>query len=354
VTRLALLLALAALAPAARANMAAPTQPGAPAGEPPAALVGLTVLHERLVLDLRPLATRGGARTALVEAEYTIVNAEPGGVQRVPLSFVALGDDPDAAQVWLDGTPVAARWVDSLAVPEAWRVATTTPPLPTRDGAAEPLPFETIRWPVRGLAFTLDVPPGQHVVRVRYRVEAGSYDPGTHPMRTWQVGYSLAPARFWAGFGVLDVQVIAPLGWDVAASLPLRRETVDGRTALVGQFRGVPGDVLTVSARAPEPAGRLPIRLAGLAGAILAVVGAGRLASRLRRRWLVLLVALAGGALAALALAVSGVAAAGLGDSGRMSYGAFFTSALLVAPAALLIGTVAASVLARRWRRETA
>ena len=344
--RLALLLALAA--PPARANMAAPTQPGTPAGEPPTALVGLTVLHERLTLDLRPLAARRDARSALIEAEYTIVNA--GGARRVPLSFVALGDDPDAAQVWLDGAPVAARWVDSLAVPEAWHVATSTPSL----GGADPLPFETMRWAVRGLSFTLDVPPGQHVVRVRYRVEAGSHDPGTHPMTTWQVGYSLAPARFWAGFGVLDVQVLAPLGWDIAASLPLRRETVDGRTALVGQFRGVPGDVLTVSARAPAPPGRLPIRLGGLAVALLAVVGVGRLGARIERRWIVALVALAGGAVAALALLFSGIAAAGLGDSGRMSYSAVFTGAFVVAPAALVIGTVVALILARRWRQEGA
>ncbi len=343
-TRLALLLAALAAAPAF-ANMAAPTQPGAPAGEPPVALVGLTVLHERLVLDLRPLASRGDARTALVEAEYTVVNS--GAARRVPLSFVALGDDPRAAEVWLDGTPVAAQWVDTLAVPEAWHVATTTPAL----GGADPLPFETFRWPVRGLAFVLDIPPGQHAVRVRYRVEAGSHDTGTHPMRTWQVGYSLAPARFWAGFGVLDVQVVAPLGWDVAASLPLRRETSGGRTALVGQFRGVPGDVLTVSARAPAPAGRLPIRLAGLAVALLAVVGAGRLGALASRWWLVLIVALAGGGLAALALVVSSVAAAGLGDSGRMSYGAVFTGAFVVAPIAFLIGTGAAYALARRWRR---
>lgn len=234
----ALLLVLSA---SASANMASPIEPGAPAGEPAADLAGLRVARETLTLDLRALSR---TRVATIEAEYRIVNSGPARV--VPLQFLALGESIEAAQVWIDGRPVPAFATDSLAVPAAWRTVTETPAL---DGDAVPYEADETLRVSGGLTFLLTIPPGQHTVRVVYGVWPGSYDSGDHPNRVWQLAYSLAPARRWAGFGQLDVTVLLPPEWDAAASLPLRR---DGDT-LVGRFPGVPGDVLAISARAPSP-----------------------------------------------------------------------------------------------------
>lgn len=346
----ALLAALVALAPASRANMASPTEPGTPAGEPPTALQGLRIARERLVLDLTPFARArgtGAVRYARIEAEYQIVNE--GAARRVPLAFVALGDDVEAAQVWLDGEPVAARRLNAMPVPDAWRIATATPAL---DGS-EPAPFEADALPATGFGFALDVPPGRHRVRVAYRVRAGSYDAGGHPNRVWQLAYSLAPARFWAGFGVLDVAVRVPDGWDAAASLPLRREG----DALVGQFRGVPGDVLTVSARAPTPVGRLPLRIAAFLTALAVFgffgwVGGLWTASRDRAAWWALSASFLGGVAGAAAFVALTLTADGLGDSAAFGYGTAIVGVMIVGPLAVVLGTALAQAVAVRVHRR--
>lgn len=339
---------LAALAPApARANIIGPYAVNGSAAGEPVALAGLRVARERLTLDLRPLARR---RNAVVEAHYLIVNE--GAVRRVPLVFVALGPDDTPAEVWLDGVPVAASRMDSLDVPEAWRVATTMPSL---DGAAAPprITPEGGALETAGFAFTLDVPPGRHAIRVRYRVEPGVSDDGAHPNAVRQVAYSLAPARFWAGFGSLDVTVHVPEGWDAAASLPLRREG----HALVATFAGVPGDVLAVSARAPAPAGRRPIRAGGFALALGLCVLAGWLGGTVtaRRgrsvRW-AWLVSLAGAAAATALLLAATSWAASLGDSEVYVRGQVFTALIYLAPLALVVGTLLAQTVAVRTHRR--
>ena len=335
------------LAAPAWANMASPTEPGTPAGEPAAALDGLRIAREALTLDLRPLGR--GRPFGAVEAEYRIVNT--GEARTVPLEFLTLGDDGGAAEVWLDGRPVRSVRVDSLAVPPAWTVAERTPAL---DG--DPSPYETRVGFGRptGLRFVVTIPPGQHTVRVRYRVRPGSYDAGGHPNRVWQTAYSLAPARRWAGFGTLDVTVWVPAAWEAAASLPLRREG----DALVGRFDRVPGDVLAVSLRAPAPALRWPLRAAGVAVALLAVgfvgVVSGRLAARAGRgvgaAWPG---AVLGGVLAAAAVVAFVGVADDLGDSAAHGYGSMTTLVFVVGPAVLVGGGLA--TLAVAWgagRRE--
>ena len=346
--RAVLLLLLIAAAPA-RANMASPVEPGTPAGEPAADLAGLRIAREVLTLDLRPLAR---ARLATVEAEYRLVNAGPA--RTLDLEFLALGDEVEGAQVWLDGQPVAARRVDALQVPPSWRVAATTPAL---DGDAVPYQSDERLGAARGLTFGVTIPPGQHSVRVRYRVRPGSTDAGDHPNRIWQLAYSLAPARRWAGFGQLDVAVLAPPGWDVAASLPMRAEG-DG---LVGRFAGVPGDVLAVSARAPAPALRLPFWIAGALAALVVVgfVGfvAGRLVARSGRgRWAALPASVLGGVLAAVVLVALVGTGSDLGDSAAYGYGMILRLMFVVGPVALVAGAVLTQAVAmwtaRRGRAE--
>ncbi len=342
---LALLLLVAPIA--ASANMASPVEPGTPIGEPAASLAGLRVARETLVLDLTPLGR--GRPFATVDATYRIVNV--GEVRTVPLEFLALGDDVRAAQVWLDGRPVDATRVDSLAVPALWTMARQTPAL---DGS--PAPYETddgVGTP-SGLRFALPIPTGQHVVRVQYRVRTGSYDAGDHPNRVWQLAYSLAPARLWAGFEQLDVEVRIPDGWDAATTLPLRR---DG-DRLIGRFGSVPGDVLAISARAPTPAGRLPLRVAGMLGGLVVVLFVGWIGGRLvarggwSLRWTLPASFLAGVFGAAVFVALTATAD-DLGDSAAFGYESVLRLVFVGGPLAILLGGALAYMTAA-WtaRRE--
>ncbi len=354
---LLLLLAATVVATPARANMASPVQPGTPAGEPAAALAGLRIARETLTLDLRRLAAprAGEVRFAIVEAVYGIVNDGP--TRTLPVEFVALGQDVGAGEVWVDEVPVQAQPVARLAVPDLWTGIASSPGL---DG--EPLPYEAETGAPRGLRFTLAIGPGAHRVRVRYRVRAGSYDGGAHPNRTWQVAYSLAPARLWAGFGQLDLEVIAPAGWDVAASLPLRREPAASDTAavrLVGRFGQLPGDVLAVSARAPAPVWRRPLHalaflVAFAIAAIFGVLGGIAIGRRGAKAAWALPVSLLGGVSAAAALVMLRSAADGLGDSSAMGYGSIMTSIFFLGPAMLLLGTAVAQTIAAATARRMA
>ena len=254
-----------------------------------------------------------------------------------------LGRDTRSAQVWLDGVPVPVQMHGRLDVPALWTGIAETPGL---DG--EPLAYEASLADPAGLRFTLAVGPGQHQVRVQYRVRAGSNDAGTHPNRTWQVAYSLAPARLWAGFGQLDVTVLVPEGWDAAASLPLRD---DGGGRLVGRFAGVPGDVLAVAVRAPRPAGRRVLHgLAFLAAVVVAAafgalggIAVGRRGARGRRGRCRSRCSAASPPPPRLVVLRS--IADGLGDSVAIGYGAMMTNILILGPATLALGTALAQTV---------
>ena len=342
-----LLLALLLFAPlSASANMASPVQPGTPVGEPAAALAGLRVVRETLRIDLTPLGR--GRPFARIEVVYRIDNA--GDLRAVPLEFLALGGDLGAASVTLDGRPIEASRTDSLTVPAAWRSASETPAL-----GGDPLPYEAedVVGTPGGLRFTLPLAPGQHVVEVAYRVRLGSYDAGDHPNRVWQFAYSLAPARLWAGFGQLDVEVAVPDAWEVAASLPLRR---DG-DRLVGRFAGVPGDVLAVSLRAPTPAGRVPLRLGAGLAALLVVLFAGWLGGRVvaragRSAWWAFPASLLGGVCAAALLVALVGTADDLGDSAAYGYGTVMRMVFVGGPIAVVLGTALAQLVAWRTARR--
>jgi hypothetical protein len=245
---LAALLAAAALAAPAllAANMANPVQPGDVVGEPSAALAGVTVEREALSIDLRPLERRA---PAVVEATYRLRNDGPA--RELPLVFVA---DALAAGsgVWVDGRPVPAALSPAGTLPPAWSPPASTPSL---DGGT-PLRYEAGRRPgeVEGgaapvvLSFLLPLDSGRHTVRVRYRARATAYSHRS-PAVNWQLGYVLAPARQWAGFGGLDARILLPAGWKARAAPALRREG----DALAAAWDSLPANALAVTARAPTP-----------------------------------------------------------------------------------------------------
>ena len=350
----ALLLALPALL---WANMAeppepAPLRPGGSAVEPAGGLRDVVVEHERLLIDLRPLAK---AQPAMVDATYRTRN--DGAARTVRLLFVADGLG-GGGQVWLDGRPVANRRTQPGPLPASWRAPAATPD----PGGGESLAYSSKE--AGALAFELPLPPGRHEIRVRYPADAAIYQmAGLMPV--WQLGYVLAPAREWGGFGRLDVRVELPRGWEAAATPRLRRE---GR-ALVGSWQEIPADALALSARAPEPSSGwryglwLALCAAGLWLCILGGRATGRsLGDRGRGAGWALPVSLAlamAWTLAAIItlLLIPGWIERAAGPfineyvTNRMSYSSGMML-ILVAPVFPLVGTLAAQLAAIRARRR--
>jgi len=226
------------------ANMAEPPEPytlrpGSSVGEPAGGLRGVVIEHEALRLDLRPLA-RGNP--VLVDAAYRVRNDGPA--RAIDLLFVANGLARGATSVTVDGRPVASTPGTAGALPPSWRSPASTPGF---DSAGATLPYAP-----RGegtLSFRVHLPAGRHEIRVRYPAEATVYSVN-ELTPVWQLGYVLAPAREWGGFGGMEVRVEVPRGWRVRTEPALRREG----DALVGAWNRVPADALAISAQKPAPA----------------------------------------------------------------------------------------------------
>ncbi|HEX8244479.1 MAG TPA: hypothetical protein VF541_13315 [Longimicrobium sp.] len=226
----------------ARANMAEPPPPqtvhrGARLGEPAGGLRSVFIEHETLRMDLRPLKD---GKPAIVEAVYRVRNDGPA--RTLDLLFVADGLAHGATNVTVDGHPVAATPGGAASLPASWR-----PPAETPDPAdSAGLPYEPRSQGT--LAFRVTLPAGRHEIRVRYPADATAYTKrALTPV--WQLGYVLAPARDWAGFGTLEVRIELPRGWKAESSIPLRRSG----NVLAGSFRGVPADALALGVQKPEP-----------------------------------------------------------------------------------------------------
>lgn len=254
-------LLLLSAAAGARANMAVrqpESRPGDAPREPAGALKSVRILSETLVIDMRPLKE---LRPALVEATYVVSNE--AGEHTLELVFVAASMRPGAAWawdgrgwsplpgrpesergVWLDGRPVEARAAaDGAGLPAGWAPPPTTPGLLPGQGE---LPFKSEG--AGTLSFRVTLAPGRHELRVRYEARPGAYADARTDAVYWQLGYVLAPAREWAGFGGLDARVLLPAGWRAAARPEMRREG----DALVARWDALPADTLAVTAQTDE------------------------------------------------------------------------------------------------------
>lgn len=230
----ALLLGVLFMPATASANMANPRQPGDPLGEPTGGLESVTIEHETLLIDLRPLADDD---PAAVSATYNVRNDGSGRV--LHLEFIATGLVEKGAGVWLDNQPVPADLSTAGALPASWQPPKTTPGI----GGG------TLGYGVRRngtLTFDLTLTPGPHRILVHYLARATSYS-GDSPARYWQLGYVLAPARSWAHFGGLDARVQVPPGWRAASDPALTRNGDE----LDGSFNNVPSDALALTVQAP-------------------------------------------------------------------------------------------------------
>lgn len=261
------------LATVASANVAAPVQPGLAAGEPVGRLAPVAIARERLQFDLRSLDTR--FRIA-VRATYELRN--PGAPLTTPLVFVA--PDIAAGDVTLNDAPLPVEPIETLTLPESWQPPTTTPALDP-DGSDAALTYES-HLPNRAMQFAATIPSGESVLSVRYDAVPSQHDRRIY--RAYQLGYVLAPARDWAAFGELILDVRYPLGWQLATSLPLElAPTPDDGEGLrqTGRFAGLPADRFALTAQPLPPTWQLGLRSGARGvGAIAGLWGSGWLGWR--------------------------------------------------------------------------
>jgi len=344
---------------AAWANMAAPPDPhtvraGSRLGEPAGGLRDVVIEHETLRFDLRPLQD---GRPAWVEAIYRVRN--DGAARTLDLLFVANGLARGGHTVTVDGRAVASTPEVARALPPSWRAPASTPAL---DSAGGTLPYEPAGEGT--LAFRVQLPARRHEIRVRYPAAASVYSKNDLTP-VWQLGYVLAPARDWGGFGAIDVRVEAPRGWRVATQPALRREG----GAWVGSWDRVPADAFSISAQMPEPS-EMPWYLLWLGTTGLVLAGlcwlGWRLGAAVGRRGRTSVWALPVAAVLAIVWTILSVVGFTIvpkllrwqigpypGDYRlrAMSYGGVFVLILLV-PLLLVAGTVAIQLSAYLARRR--
>lgn len=250
----------------ARANMANPYQSGDLVGEPAGELKSVAIERETLTIDARPLAIDA---PVAISATYHLRN--DGSQTTLDLLFVAPGlAKAGRPQVSLDGQSVPSRIGTGLNLPRSWRPPPTTPAL---DGS-EPLSYQARS--NGGILFSVALATGRHEVRVQYGATASAYSRDS-PVRYWQLGYILAPARNWASFGQLAVEVDLPPNWSAATQPSLAR---NGDT-LTGQFNGVPSDALALTFQAPVvSASRPDWTVIGFIIGFVAAVATGLLTGR--------------------------------------------------------------------------
>ncbi|MEM6753084.1 MAG: hypothetical protein AAF630_08965, partial [Cyanobacteria bacterium P01_C01_bin.38] len=91
------------------------------------------------------------------------------------------------------------------------------------------------------LKFKPTIGKGEHQIQVKYVVEPSSYKYSTY--RDYQVVYILSPAKDWAFFKRLEIEVKIPEKWKVATSLPMKRTG----NILKATFNKIPADNLSIS-----------------------------------------------------------------------------------------------------------
>lgn len=245
------------------ANVGPPSTGGQVAGEP-VGIRHVRIVRESLAIDLRPVSQNEGAA---VEATYRLHNDGPE--QSLALRFASGSEGVTGFEVAFDSRSVPVAPATGEPVPVSWKPPKLTPGFGGAPGVAYS-PGQYSGGGVKSIGFTLAVPPGDHLLTVRYRATTATYHPGV-PVVYRQFAYVLAPARSWDGFGGLDVTVHLPAGWEAAVDPELTR---DGDT-LRGSFPGLPADSLAITFRAPE--GRWYQPLTTITQVLFGVVGFGGL-----------------------------------------------------------------------------
>lgn len=346
-------IAAAVLLPAmACANVGPPWRGGQVVAEP-TGTIDVDIKRETLHIDLRPLAAN---ELAVVEAVYHLDNR--GAEKKLELLFASGSSSVSEFHVWLDKDPVPTAAAPEQKLPESWQPPRSTPPLPGGTSDVQYLPHRVP--PIAPLALTVVIPPGRHDLRVQYKAEAATHLYG-QPTVYRQFAYVLAPARSWASFGGLDVQIDLPADWRVACEPDLKRVG----DALTGSFGQIPADSIALTVQAPEgpnydrvsTATTVLFGVAGLGGPVVCWYGGLR---RGRRNGRARILALGLGCLWALAVFGAGLLAVFApewtlpeGQATHYGYGQAFAIlgvillSVAAAPVGFLITLITASIVAR-------
>ena len=222
----------------ARANIG-PSSFGGHIVADPIGVIGIAITHEKLTIDLRPLATNDLPQ---IKALYHLHN---GGAERIlELLFASGSANVTDFQVWLEAKPILSRATKETKLPASWRPPTQTPGLSDGSGL-DYLSYESKN--VTPVGFTVTVPPGSHDLKVQYAAEASTHLSG-YPTVYRQFAYVLSPARAWSNFGGLDVTIHIPKNWRAACTPALARM---GGT-LKGSFAKLPADAIALTLQEPE------------------------------------------------------------------------------------------------------
>lgn len=241
-----LLLFLLGLIPGQVLANAAPPRYTGDAGGPllPGQSAQVHVLEETLTFDLH-----SDLRHADVMAAYTLENRGPA-LSGQPFIFVvqASEDDLKLAAAW-EGASLPVEEVDPEQftpgelelMEDAWtRVDTWLDPVSGEYYQPEVVVGQA---DLRYYRFFVDLPAGAvGKLEVSYQPR-GAYDRVRHVHPIYHYQYLLQPARGWASFGPLEVQVIPPAGVDMYFASNLAFQQEDGVYRL--QLPGLPDENLT-------------------------------------------------------------------------------------------------------------
>ncbi len=214
---------------AVNANMAKPWQEGELVGEPTGDFRNLGIVWEKLNFDLRPLKDLG---ESTVTAIYQIRNDG----EEIPVELLFVSPGIKTGNITLDGKTIAGETVTNPKLPPTWRSPSQVP----KSGGGSIFYFAS-ESSNSALKFKPTIPPGEHQIQVKYVVIPSSYDYSTY--KDYQVVYILAPAKNWAFFKRLEIEIKIPEKWKVATSLPMKSTG----NILKATFNKIPADNLAIA-----------------------------------------------------------------------------------------------------------
>lgn len=209
---------------------------GQPAGEIEG-IAGVVVERETLTIDLQPLAE---CKPVQVTAIYRMRYEGEESKARISLVVHMSRREGLLEQVRFNGKPLVRSFAEQKDVHPDWLPFRHTPGLREHPDPIDFNPGRHVRHVV--VTYEVQLKAGLHDLEVRYGVEACAFSDKA-PARFWLLGFDFSPMQRWKKVGRLDLAVHLPPDWDVAHTLPLKR---DG-DVLTGRFERVPDEPLTLT-----------------------------------------------------------------------------------------------------------
>lgn len=175
------------------ANMSSPWQKGDPTSDAYSSK-DIDILHESLHIKFIDF------RTVKFTVIYRIKSDKSG--KQIPLIFDTMTDKyawKGLFNVWVDDHEVSVANIPSTYEDEmilTWLDSLDSHLLYSKENAPNMIGLKY---------FEVDLPEGEHSIRVEYTAQTGVYL--GNPIKEYTVKYNLAPARYWRSFGGLDIEI---------------------------------------------------------------------------------------------------------------------------------------------------